>query len=178
MPVCHGRGCQLKCLDTLCAHQVRSCTQIHKFSLTVEGNFLPLRQCLNQFYLVRLILFLHQLNGFFSGKRKLLQLFSLFDDFLHFCFQFIQIFSGKRNMVKIIVKACVNTGPDCQLCIREQSLYCLCQHMGCGMADGCKSLCICCGTNLQLAVLIQYSTQIHNFSVYLAAAGCSCQSFA
>ena len=177
-PVGHGGGGQLKRLDSLCAHQMRTRTEINKLTLTVERDFLTLRQFLDQFNLIRLILFLHELNRLGSGKSELLQLLTLLDDLLHLCLQRIQIVSGKRLMLKIIVKSSLDARPDCQLCIREQLLHCLSQHMRCGMADRRKSLRVTRGTDLQLTILVNHCPQVNNLAIHLRTACRPRQSFA
>ena len=177
VPISHGRRGQFECLDALGAHQMRSCTQIGKFSLTVEGNLRILRQIPDQLHLVRLVLFFHELDCLCSGKSELLKLCTFLDDLFHLCFQIVQILSGKRCMLKIIVKSCINTGTDGQLCIGEQVLHSLCQHVRCGVADGCQPFLVICSTNLQFTVSVQYGSQILNLTVNLCTAGCSCKSF-
>ena len=74
-PVSACNAHQLVCLaNILGAHQVRACTQICKLTLLIEADFLAFRKILNQLYLVRLLFFLHESNGFLSGQSKALDL--------------------------------------------------------------------------------------------------------
>ena len=175
-PVGHGGGCQLKSLHSLGAHQVGACAQVHKLTLTVEGNLRVLGQIPNQFHLVGLTLLLHEADGLLSGKQELLQAGALLHDLLHLRLQLIQILPGESLVVKIIVKALLNTGADGQLGVREHSLNRLRQHMGSGMAQGCQALRVLGRTDLQPAVLRCHSPQIHRLAVYLGAAGRSGQA--
>ena len=157
-PISHGGRCQLKSFYSLGAHQMRPCAQIHKLALPVEGNLCILRQILNQFYFIRLLALLHKSNGLGSGQGKPLQLLPLLDDFLHLCFQRIQILPGKSLMVKIIIKSRVNTGPDGQFRIRKQILHRLRQYMGSRMADRRQSFLVIGRTDCQLTVMIDNGT--------------------
>ena len=57
-PVSTCEAGQLECLDRLCAHKVRACTQVNKLSLLIKADFCVLRQILDQLYLVRLVFLL------------------------------------------------------------------------------------------------------------------------
>ena len=103
---------------------------------------------------------------------------SFLDDFLHLLFQLVKILSGKRCMVKIIVKAFVNRWSNGYLRIREKTFYRLCQYMRTGMTDGAKSLCVTRCQNLQRTVMVNHCTQVNSLTVHLCCAGCPCESFA
>ena len=100
------------------------------------------------------------------------------NNFLHFRFQFIQIFSGKRRMLKIIIIPIVNTGANGQFGIGIQPLHRFRQHMGCGMAHYSQPLLIVCRKDIQAAVTVDDSPQIHHFSVHLPGTCRSGQPFA
>ena len=155
-PVGHGRRDELKSLDALCAHQMWARAQIHKLSLTIEGDFRILRKIPDQLHLIGLALFLHENDGLLSGKQKLLQPGTVFDDLLHLRLNGVQILSGKGRMIKVIVKTRVDAGTDGQLCIRKQILYRLRHHMGSRVTDGCQPLRVICRADLQLTVPINH----------------------
>ena len=69
-PVCHRRRDQLISFNGFCIHQMRSCAQIHKLSLIIEGNFRILRQILDQFHLIRFIPLLHKPDRFRPRQRE------------------------------------------------------------------------------------------------------------
>ena len=177
-PVSHGRGCQLECLDTLGAHQVRSGAQIHKFALPVEGNLRILRQILNQLHLEGFLALFHKRDGFRSGQSELLQLLTLFHDLFHLCFQGIQVVPGESLMIKIVVKSRLNTGSDGQLRIGKQILYRFRQHMGGSMADRGQTLLVIGRADAQFAVMVNDRAKICRFTVYFCTACRPCQALA
>ena len=61
-PISHRRRKQLVCLHSLSTHQMWSCTQIHKATLIIERDLSIFRKILNELYLVRLTLLLHELD--------------------------------------------------------------------------------------------------------------------
>ena len=65
-PISHRRRKQLVGLHSLGAHKMRSCTQINESSLIIERDLCILRQILDQLYLVRLTLLLHELDCIIS----------------------------------------------------------------------------------------------------------------
>ena len=133
---------------------MRSGAQIDKTALIIERNLRILRQVLNQFHLIRLTFFLHKADGFFPRHREPLYLMPLFDDLLHLRFQFVQIFSGKRLRIKIIIKTLVNRRAYRHLCVREQSFDRFRHHMRCRMPDDTESRFIICRQDIQAAVFV------------------------
>ena len=134
---------------------MRACTQIYILALSVKADLCVLRQILDQLYLVRLLLLLHELNGLISRQGEALQSQVLFHDLLHLCFQSGQIICGKGiRTVKVIVKALCDRRTDGQLRLREQTLHCLCQNVGCGMPECSLSLLVIKGMQHQGAVLV------------------------
>ena len=119
-----------------------TCAQIHEISLGIEGDLRVLRKVFDQLHFVRLILFLHESDGFFSWKGIALDLGAFFDDLLHFLFQGVQLFPGKGFVIKIIVKSCVNGGTDGELCLGIQVFHRFCQHMGSRVAKGSQTFLI------------------------------------
>ena len=176
-PVRTGRGNQLKCLDTLGTHQMRPRAQIHPVTLGIEGNLRILRKILDQLHFIRLIPFPKKCNGLLSGLGKTLNLGTFFGDLLHFLLYGIQILSGKRCALKIIIKPGIDRRPDGHLCIGEQGLHRLRQHMGCRMAQNCQPLCILCRKDIQLAVPVQYGAQIRHLPVDFPGACGARQTF-
>ena len=135
-PVCHGGRNQFISLNIFSTHQVRTCTQIHKSSLVIEGNLCAFRQVFNQFYLKRLIALLHEFDCFLSGKSETLDFVAFLDDLLHLGFNPVQIFSGKRFCIEIIIETIFNGRSDGTFGIREKPFYCLGHDMSCGVTQG------------------------------------------
>ena len=92
---------------------------------------------------------------------------SLLDNLLHLGFQFIEILSGERLGVEVIVKSLLDCRSDCHLRIRKQALDSLCEHMGCRVADNLQPLRVVCRHNIELTVLRKLGAQIDNLTVYL-----------
>ena len=170
-PVCSGCGCQLERLDLLCAHQVRSRTELDEISLLIEGDGRILRQIIDQLNLVRLLPLLHQLQRFLPAQGVIFQPVSLFYDFLHRRFYPIQVGAIQRFQIKIVVKPVVDGRTDGKLRLRENLLYSLRQHMGAGVAIGLLSGIRIESQNADLAVSVHNSSQIDDLAVHLADAG-------
>ena len=112
-------------------------TQIHELALLIKADGLLVRQVLNQLHLIRLGLFLHGPDRLIPWQHKWLNRKIFLYDLCHLSFQLLQILRRESALpVKIIVKPVVNGWSDCQLCLRIQPLHCLCQHVGCCVADG------------------------------------------
>ena len=114
---------------------MRSRAEICKVSLTVKADDRVFRQILDKLHLVRFILFLHKCDGFLSRQFKPLDDRILLDDLLHLFFNGIQIFTGKRRHIKIIVKSFLNGRSNGKLCLRVETFHRLRQHMGSGVAE-------------------------------------------
>ena len=178
-PVCACKAGQFESFDRLCAHQMRACAQIRKFTLAIEADDCVFRQIFDQFYLVRLFFFFHEGNGFCSRQFEALQFQILFYNFLHLCFDFFKIFAGERSFsVYIVVESVCDGRSDCKLGLRVQSLDCLCHNMGCCMTECCFSAFIIEGQNGKIAVLVDDGTKIFYFAVYFTCTGHSCKAFA
>ena len=169
-PISHGRRGQFEGLDALCAHQMRAGAQVHEVTLTVKRNLRVLGQIPYQLRLIRLLFVLHELDRFRPRQGKFIQLDALFDDLLHLRLQGIQILSGKRSVVKIIIKSRVDAGADGKSGLREQALHRLRKHMGGSVANGRQPLRVGGGADRQPAVPIDDGAQIHSLSVRLSAA--------
>ena len=156
---------------------MRTCTQVNKAALIVEGNFRTFRKILDQFYLVRLFSFFHIFNSFFSWKSKSCNRMTFFDDFLHFCFDFVQCFTAEAFAVEVIIKSGINGRTDCQFGIRVQSFHCFCQNVGGSMTVSCFSGFVIECENAQSAVFINNGTKVNNFAIDFSCTGSSCQSF-
>ena len=157
---------------------MRPCAQIREIPLLIKGNLRILRKILDQLHLIRLALLFHKSNGFLSGKGETLQLLTLLDDFLHLSFQLIQILPGKRLVLKIIIKAGINTWPDSKLGFREHMLHRLSKHMGSRMADHSQPFLIPCRQDRQLAIPVKHRAQILHLPVHQPRAGRPCQTLA
>ena len=178
-PVCACKAGQFEGFDRLCAHQMRACAQIRKFTLAIEADDCVFRQIFDQFYFVRLFFFFHKGNGFCSRQFEALQFQILFYDFLHLCFDFLKILAGERSFsVYIVVESVCDGRSDCKLCLRVQSLDCLCHNMGCSVTECCFSAFIVEGQNGKITVFVDHGTKVFYFAVYFTCTGHSCKAFA
>ena len=178
-PVCACKAGQFEGFNRLCAHQMRACAQIRKFTLAIEADDCVFRQIFDQFYFVRLFFFFHEGNGFCSRQFEALQFQILFYDFLHLCFDFLKILAGERSFsVYIVVESVCDGRSDCKLCLRVQSLDCLCHNMGCSVTECCFSAFIVEGQNGKITVFVDHGTKVFYFAVYFTCTGHSCKAFA
>ena len=177
-PVCTGTGQQFKCLNGSGCHQMRTSTQIYKFVLLIERDWLTLfRVLLAKFYLVWLIHFLQLCNGFFWRQFKLSQRNICLYNLFHFCFNFAQIFCRKRLFqIKIIVETGINCRANGKLCSRIQPLYSLCQYVRSGVPEGFLAFQAVKCQNFKGAVCIHYCTQILCLSIDFDTTGCFIQT--
>ena len=128
-PVRSGGGDELVRLDGLRAHEVRAGAEIHKISLTVEGNLLAFGKVFDELDLVGLISLLHQGDGLVAGQRELLQTVALLDDFLHLRFDLVQVFTVEGSRLEVIVEAVFDRRTDGKLYVRIKMLYSFSQYM-------------------------------------------------
>ena len=132
-PVSARRRSQLKSFDSLCAHKMRAGAQIGKAALIIERNFRILRQIPDKLHFVRLPRLLHEFDCLRAGQRVPFKLMPFLDYLFHLGFNLIQVLSGKRLVLKIVIIAVINGGPDCQFCLRENPPDRFRQNMGAGM---------------------------------------------
>ena len=122
-PICACKTCQFKCFYRFCCHQMRSCTEIGKFSLRIEADHCIFRQILDQLYLIWFFFFLKICDCFRTRFCKLLDRKRLFYDFFHFCFDLFQILLCQRSLtVNIIIKSICYGWSDRKFCVRIQTL--------------------------------------------------------
>ena len=76
---------KLKCLYTLCIHDMGSCAQVHKFALLVKAYGLLLRQIFDKLYLIRLAFFLHESDSLSPWKHKRLNRKIFLYNLSHLC---------------------------------------------------------------------------------------------
>ena len=105
----------LKCLNWLSAHKVRTCTKVSKVTLLVERNNSIFRKVFNKLYLVRFVLFFHKLDSFFSRKFISFNRKIFFNNLLHFFFDVSKFFICKRLSVKIIVETFISCWSNSEL---------------------------------------------------------------
>ena len=178
-PVSACQAGKLECFYRFGIHQMRSCTEIYKLTLAVKAQLCILRKILDQLYLVGFFFFLHEPDSLFTGHGEALQTKSFFNNFLHLCFDLLQILSRKRSFsVYIIVKPILDRRPDGQFCLRIETFDCLCHDMRCGMTECCLSSLIFKGKDVQLAVGIHNRTKVNLLAVDLSGTGSPCQAFA
>ena len=87
---------------------MRSCAELNKIALLIERYLFVFRKVLDELYLVRLILVLVHLYGFFSRKCEVSQSFALLDDLLHLGFDFVEILTCQRRHIEVIVESVFN----------------------------------------------------------------------
>ena len=103
---------------------MRARAQIGKLALCVKAYILALGNILCKLRLVRLVLFLKELNRFVSALVAALKIYILFYNLLHFRLDFRKILGREFGFyVKIIVKSVVNSGADCELCVGVKPFY-------------------------------------------------------
>ena len=132
-PVCACSGGELVRLDGARREKVRTCAQVNKITLLVEGDRRIFGKVVYKLNLVGLILLFHKLKSLVAGKCELLQLLVLLNYLLHLTLDLGKICRCKLYLrVDVIVEAVVNGGTDGKLCLGIKSLYCLCKHVaGC-----------------------------------------------
>ena len=165
-PVSSRKACKLERLHRLGSHKMRACTEVSKLSLRIEADRLILRQVLDQFYFIGLVLLFKVIDRLVSRHGVLFDLQVLLDDLLHLRLDLLQIFCGQRSLsVHIIVESVCDGRTDRKLCIRVQSLDRLRHDMGRCMAECSFSLLIVERQDIQLAVLVHDCPQVNDFSV-------------
>ena len=117
---------------------MRSCAEVCKLALLIEGYFLTLRDSVDEQYLIRLALFFHEFLCFIAGKCETFY-FEVFLDYLfHFGFDFFKLLCRKCHVgVEIVIEAIINSGPDCELDFGIKTLYSLRKNM-----RGCMEECL------------------------------------
>ena len=168
LPVGTGTLGQLEGLDRTGGEQVRANAQVGVLPLPVEADDLSLRQFLDQLYLVRLPSLLHQGDGLLPGQLEPFDLQVLLDDLLHLSLDVLQYLGGEGDLaVEIVVKAVVNGRPDGQLGVRVQTLDCLCQDVGGGVAEHMLPVRIRKGEQLHICVPLQHLGQGTELAVHM-----------
>ena len=128
-------------LDPAGGVQMGAGAEVGEFALLVEGDDLVLRQVVNKFHLVRLVL--HQFQRFLPGQLEPLQLQLLFADLPHLRLDLGEHLAGKgKGSVHIIVKAVFDGRTNGQLDLRMQALDGLGQNVGAGVPVGAAVLLI------------------------------------
>ena len=124
--------------------------EVDELTLTIEGKGVALCGVLgDQFQLIRLVPFLHELFAFFGGEEEPLDGGFFLDDLLHFRFQGSQIFGGEGLLhVEIVVEAAVDGGADGQLGFGKEALHGLRQKVGGRVPEGLLSVEIVEGQDL------------------------------
>ena len=113
---------------------MRARAQVNKLTLTVERDDSVLRQVVDELNFIRLVLFLHKLDGFLARKLKALEFQLFLADLAHLTFQLVQHFLREvKRCVKIVVKAIVNRRADGQLHLGMQTLDRLRQNVRAGV---------------------------------------------
>ena len=131
-PVCAGAGGELYgvALDSAGAVKVRTCAQVGKIALTVEGNDGILGQIVYKLDLIRLVPLLHEFDRLGTGKLKALKLNFFLADLAHLRLKLLQDFgSDGKGCVKVIVKAVGYCRTYSELNLRVQALYRLSEDM-------------------------------------------------
>ena len=154
-------------------------TEICKFSLSIETDFGIFRKVFDQFHFIRFSLFFKVFYCFISRLGRTFKRKSFFDDFLHLCFDFFQIFCHKRCLaVNVIIETVCNGRSDCKLCIRVKSLDRLCHNMRSRMTERALSFFVIKCQDTQCTVFTDHRSEVNHLTVYFPGCCCSRQSFA
>ena len=158
-PVSSCKACKFECFYRFCAHQVRSCTKICKFSLWIEADYGIFRKVFDQFHFIWFIFFFKICDCFRSWHCILFNWKIFFNDFLHLSFDLFQVFCYKRSLtVNIIIESVFNWRSDRKFCIRIQSLDRLCHNVRCCVTECTFSFFIIECKNVQLTVFVDHSS--------------------
>ena len=115
-------------------------TEVSLYAFTEEVDIRcgPAHRSVNSpcLYLVRLALFLEELNSFLGRHGELLEPYALLDYLLHFRFDLGESFRGKRfGGVKVIIEPVVYRGAYRKLCFGEKALYRLRENVARGVVE-------------------------------------------
>ena len=167
LPVCAGALDQLERLDRAGCKQVRTCAEVHKVALLVEGDLLALGHAVDEQHLVGLALFLHQLLCLVAGQGEALELEIFLDDLLHLRLDRRQHGGVKGQIaVEVVVEAVVHGGTDRQLDFGVEALDRLRQNVRRGVAEDLLAFLVLKGVQLDLAVGGERGRQTDEFAVH------------
>ena len=177
-PVGTGAGGQLDGFYGAGGHQMGSGAEVGEIALTAEGNVLALSGVLlDQLQLIGLVGF--QLLCFLDRQGEPLDGQIRLGNSGDLRLQLFQILRRKGGGdIKIVIKAVLDGWADGKLCLREQVLHRLRQHMGRRVVEGTLALLVLKGEDLHGAVVIQQVAQVGNLAVYQSAAGIAVQPHA
>ncbi len=103
--------------------KVRTCAQVGELALLIKAYDRILRQVVYKLDLIRLFLFLHELQRLLARQLKALQLELFLADFAHLALYLLHYFRGKgERRIHIVVKAVLYRRTDGKLDLRVQAL--------------------------------------------------------
>ena len=135
-PVCAAALRELNgvALDAACRIEVRAGTEVCKLALRVERDVRVFGQVVDQLDLIRLVLFLHILDGFLTRQLKALELQLFLADLAHLGLDGVEIFLREvERSVEVIVEAVVDRRANGQLDLRPQAFDGLRHDVGTGV---------------------------------------------
>ena len=135
---------------------MRTATKVKPVSLVIDFYILVFRNCIYQFNLVELAFIRKNLFGFFTRQYFFRKFRIAPDNFMHFLFNYRQVFRRKRLITsKIIIKAVFNNRANSDLCTRKEFLHSFGKNVRTIMTDECKCTGIIAGDNLDRTRLPQ-----------------------
>ena len=124
-------------LDAAGGVEVRTGAEVGELALLVEADDGVLGQVVDELDLERLVLLLHELDGFLARQLKALELELFLADLAHLRLDLLQILRRKgEGSEQIVVEAVLDAGADGELHLGPQALDRLRQHMGAGVPIG------------------------------------------
>ena len=124
-------------LDAAGGVEVRTGAEVGELALLVEADDGVLGQVVDELDLERLVLLLHELDGFLARQLKALELELFLADLAHLRLDLLQMLRRKgEGSEQIVVEAGLDAGADGELHLGPQALDRLRQHMGAGVPIG------------------------------------------
>ena len=124
-------------LDAAGGVEVRTGAEVGELALLVEADDGVLGQVVDELDLERLVLLLHELDGFLARQLKALELELFLADLAHLRLDLLQMLRRKgEGSEQIVVEAGLNAGADGELHLGPEALDGLRQHMGAGVPIG------------------------------------------
>ena len=148
--------------------KMRSRTKVCVFALLIEADNGIIGKLFDKLYLIRLILLLHKLNCFFSGKLESFYFKIFLYYLLHFALDIFEVLGSESSItIKIIIESALYCGPDSKLCLRIKAFYCLRENMRGGMSEDVLTFLVLKRKEAYLTILGKLSRHIRDHAVYL-----------
>ena len=124
-------------LDAAGGIEVRAGAEVGELTLLIEADVRVGGQIVDELDLERLVLLLHELDGFLARQLKALELELFLADLAHLRLDLLQMLRRKgAGSAQIVVEAGLDAGADGELHLGPQALDRLRQHMGAGVPIG------------------------------------------